>query len=99
MEFVLKHIQFLEKLPSNVIVFELSMRAPNTIEDYLSKFKDTNEEYIISIEYLFKNDESIIQIKKMEHHFLLDIQVVIFPTNKDIVEHTNDIVVYYRHRR
>ena len=67
----MKQITFLEKSPSNFIAFELSMKAPNVIEDHLSKFKDTNEEYILSIEYLFKNDESINQIKKMEHNFSL----------------------------
>ena len=36
--------------------------VPNMIEDYLSKFKDSNEKYILSSEYLFKNDESVIQI-------------------------------------
>ena len=67
----MKQITFLEKSPSNFIEFELSMKAPNVIEDHLSKFKDTNKEYILSIEYLFKNDESINQIKKMEHNFSL----------------------------
>ena len=67
----MKHITFLEKSPSIFFEFELSMKAPNVIEDHLSKCKDTNEEYILSIEYLFKNDESINQIKKMEHNFSL----------------------------
>ena len=40
------------------------MKAHNMIEDYLSKFKDTNEKYIVSIEDLFKNDKFIFQIKK-----------------------------------
>ena len=62
--FFLKQIAFLENLPAKFIEFEFSMNAPNMVEDYLSKFTDTNEEYILSIEDLFKNDESVIQIKK-----------------------------------
>ena len=59
----LKQITFLEKSPSNFIEFKFNMKeVPNMIEDYLSKFKDSNEKYILSSEYLFKNDESVIQI-------------------------------------
>ena len=49
------------------------MKAPNMIEGYLSKYNDTNEEYIVSIGDLFKNYESLLQIQKtMELHFPID---------------------------
>ena len=51
------------------------MKAPNMIEGYLSKYNDTNEEYIVSIGDLFKNYESLLQIQKtMELHFPIDAQ-------------------------
>ena len=42
----------------------------------------------------FKMTNLSFKFKKMEHYFPLDTQDVILSSNEDIVEHTNDIVVY-----